>query len=226
MCRCRCSRHCPGASGCRREGFRTTEQHRQVFVRWKCGISRKINFQQKLAILAPRNRKRQSALDVQDAVIDGETVALDEKGRSSSQLLQEVAQEEVPIAYYAFDLLRLNGKNLQALPIEERKAQLEELLKKQPGMIRYSVSFTKHLGHHSRPAWVCGKTTSFASEESDGTSQRKRIVAAEAHRNCAATKPGVSPGRIPANVSVNARASVTAGLAKEVEAVNQYAPAM
>ena len=30
-------------------------------------------------------------------------------------------------------------------------------------------------------------------------------------------------GRMPENVSVNDRATVTAGLAKEVEAVNQYA---
>jgi bifunctional non-homologous end joining protein LigD len=76
--------------------------------------------------------------------IDGEIVALDEEGRSSFQLLQDIAQEKAPIVYYAFDLLRLNGKNLQALPIEEREAQLEELLKKPPGMIRYSVSFKKH----------------------------------------------------------------------------------
>ena len=39
-------------------------------------------------------------------------------------------------------------------------------------------------------------------------------------------KARTSAGRIPAKVSVNARASVTAGLAKEVEAVNQYAPVM
>jgi hypothetical protein len=32
-----------------------------------------------------------------------------------------------------------------------------------------------------------------------------------------------SEGRIPANVSVADRASVTAGFAKEVDAVNQYA---
>jgi bifunctional non-homologous end joining protein LigD len=76
--------------------------------------------------------------------IDGEIVALDEEGRSSFQLLQDIAQEKAPIVYYAFDLLRLNGKNLQALPIEEREAQLEELLKKLPGMIPYSVSFKKH----------------------------------------------------------------------------------
>ena len=50
-----------------------------------------------------------------------------------------------PIVFYAFDLLRLNGKDLQGLPIEERKAKLEDLLKKPPGVIRYSVSFTKKI---------------------------------------------------------------------------------
>jgi bifunctional non-homologous end joining protein LigD len=72
-------------------------------------------------------------------------VALDEKGRSSFQLLQafKMNQERPPIVFYAFDLLRHNGKDLRNLPIEQRKAQLEELLKKPPGVIRYSVSFTK-----------------------------------------------------------------------------------
>src|ERR1700693_2893944 len=54
-----------------------------------------------------------------------------------------MGQEKPPIVYYAFDVLRLNGKDLQNLPIEERKAKLEELLKRPPGVIRYSVSFTK-----------------------------------------------------------------------------------
>jgi bifunctional non-homologous end joining protein LigD len=86
-----------------------------------------------------------AALDVQDAIIDGEIVALDEKGRSSFQLLQAYAmgQERPPIVFYAFDLLWLNGKDLRNSPIEERKAKLEELLKKPPGVIRYSVSFKK-----------------------------------------------------------------------------------
>jgi bifunctional non-homologous end joining protein LigD len=50
-----------------------------------------------------------------------------------------------PIVFYAFDLLRLNGKDLQGLPIEERKAKLEALLKKPPSVIRYSISFTKNI---------------------------------------------------------------------------------
>jgi bifunctional non-homologous end joining protein LigD len=86
-------------------------------------------------------------LHVQDAIIDGEIVALDEKERSSFQLLQgfDMGQESPPFFFYAFDLLRLNGKDLQNLPIEERKAKLEELLKQPPGVLRYSVSFTKKI---------------------------------------------------------------------------------
>lgn len=38
--------------------------------------------------------------------------------------------------------------------------------------------------------------------------------------------PVASAGRMPANVSEAARASVTTGLANEVEAVNQYAAVM
>src|SRR6202045_2568930 len=70
-----------------------------------------------------------AALDFEDAIIDGEIVALDEKGRSSFQLLQgfDMGQVRPPIVFYAFDLLQLNGENLKNLPIEERKAKLEEL---------------------------------------------------------------------------------------------------
>src|ERR1700730_12496388 len=95
----------------------------------------------------PEVKNSIAALDVQDAIIDGEIVALDEKGRSSFQLLQgfDMGQERPPIVFYAFDLLRLNGKDLQSLAIEERKSELEELLKKPPGVVRYSVSFTKDI---------------------------------------------------------------------------------
>jgi bifunctional non-homologous end joining protein LigD len=69
------------------------------------------------------------------------------KASSSFQLLQgfDTGQEKPPIVYYAFDLLQLNGKDHQGLPIEERKAKREELLKKPPGVIRYSASFTKDI---------------------------------------------------------------------------------
>ena len=42
----------------------------------------------------------------------------------------------------------------------------------------------------------------------------------------ATTNPGTDPGAIPANESEKTRPSVTAGLAKDVEDVNQYAAPM
>jgi len=59
-----------------------------------------------------------------------------------------------------------------------------------------------------------------------GHSQRDAISPAAAPRSCAAMNPGAPAGEIPANVSDMTRATVTAGLAKEVDAVNQYAEVM
>ena len=61
-------------------------------------------------------------------------------------------------------------------------------------------------------------STAFSLE---GISQRNKSVAASAPSNCTAMKPGVSMGRMPVKVSLIERARVTAGFAKEVEAVNQ-----
>ncbi len=76
----------------------------------------------------------------ENAIIDGEIVALDEKGRSSFQLLQayDIGQERPPIYFYAFDLLQLNGKDLLKSPLEERRALLGKLLKKPSGVLRLS----------------------------------------------------------------------------------------
>lgn len=51
--------------------------------------------------------------------------------------------------------------------------------------------------------------------------QRNRSDAANAPASWKRMNPGTSEGRMPANVFVMARASVTAGFAKEVDEVNQ-----
>jgi bifunctional non-homologous end joining protein LigD len=81
-------------------------------------------------------------LEVRDAVIDGEIVALDPEGRSSFQLLQalELGEMRPPLFYYAFDLLRLDGEDLMQQPLLERKSRLEKLLKRAPSLVRYSAS--------------------------------------------------------------------------------------
>jgi bifunctional non-homologous end joining protein LigD len=80
------------------------------------------------------------ALPIEDCVIDGEVVALDEKGGSSFQLLQshEMEGRRAPIYYYVFDLLQAVGKSLIGLPVERRKELLSWLCKDAGGSIRFS----------------------------------------------------------------------------------------
>jgi hypothetical protein len=59
-----------------------------------------------------------------------------------------------------------------------------------------------------------------------GASQAKNNVAAAAPKSCSRMKAGTSRGRMPAKVFVRQRATVTAGFAKDVEEVKQYAPVM
>lgn len=82
-----------------------------------------------------------SELKIDEGIIDGEIVALDAKGISSFQLLQafDLGDKRPPIFFYAFDLLRLNGKDLRGQSLVERKAQLEKVLGKKSSLIRYSA---------------------------------------------------------------------------------------
>ena len=67
---------------------------------------------------------------------------------------------------------------------------------------------------------------SVATTGNTGIIHRNNIVAAAAPPNSARIKPGTSIGRMPLNVFVTALAKATAGLANEVDAVNQYAAVM
>jgi bifunctional non-homologous end joining protein LigD len=80
------------------------------------------------------------ALPLQECVVDGEIVALDEEGRSSFQLLQarEMGGAKAPEYFYVFDLLQANGKSLIGLPLTERKELLEKICEHAREPIRYS----------------------------------------------------------------------------------------
>src|SRR6516162_10048020 len=72
-------------------------------------------------------------------VIDGEIAALDQNGRSSFQLLQSYGiRKNIPLVYYAFDLLNLEGTDLRSQPLTERRKLLAKVLKKAPDNIRFS----------------------------------------------------------------------------------------
>jgi bifunctional non-homologous end joining protein LigD len=78
-----------------------------------------------------------------DAVIDGELVALDERGVSRFQLLQNALNTSASLHYCVFDIMFLDGKDLRALPLVERKKRLKAALPKDPLLI-YSEHWTEH----------------------------------------------------------------------------------
>jgi bifunctional non-homologous end joining protein LigD len=67
------------------------------------------------------------------AILDGEIVALDESGQPSFQALHHGAGHT--LVFYAFDLLLLNGRELIALPIEQRRDELASLVRKTPVLL-------------------------------------------------------------------------------------------
>lgn len=74
--------------------------------------------------------KAAERLAVDKVMLDGEIVAIDTSGRPSFQALQHRgAQPGYEIAFYAFDVLHLEGRDLQALPLTKRREVLPELLK-------------------------------------------------------------------------------------------------
>ncbi len=70
-----------------------------------------------------------AALERQDGrfALDGEVVAFD-RGRTSFERLAQRGQRPVPVFLYAFDLLWLDGRDLRALPLRERKRLLRRAL--------------------------------------------------------------------------------------------------
>ena len=69
---------------------------------------------------------------------DGELVALDAKGRSRFQLLQNALRDErTKLLYCVFDILFLGGKDMRRKPLLERKALLKQLLPRN-SLLRYS----------------------------------------------------------------------------------------
>ena len=83
-------------------------------------------------------------LPVRGAIIDGEVVAVENDGRHNFQRLQNsFGDGAARLIYYAFDLLYLDGRDLRAAPLSERKKTLRSLLSDsaetgEMAVIRYS----------------------------------------------------------------------------------------
>ena len=72
------------------------------------------------------------------ALIDCEIVALDNAGKPSFGALQNALKDGGPILAFAFDLLELDGTDVAALPLVERKARLAHLFEGVEPPLHYS----------------------------------------------------------------------------------------
>ncbi len=93
----------------------------------------------------PKLAQTLAGLKADSAILDGEAVMLDEKGRSDFQAMQNVLKQHSSggVVYYIFDLLFLNGADLRPLPLIERKEKLERLLKN--SLLPTTVRFSEHV---------------------------------------------------------------------------------
>lgn len=82
-------------------------------------------------------------LPIGTGIIDGELVVETDAGASDFSALQADLSEGRGdrFIFYAFDLLYLDGYDLRALPLVERKALLEQVVASGGGMIRFSSHF-------------------------------------------------------------------------------------
>src|SRR5215469_8002918 len=94
----------------------------------------------------PRTRHAGGALPAKTAYLDGENAVLTADGVSDFGTLQEALGRHGgsrEMAFIAFDLLYLDGRDLRPLPLIERKAALEKLLAKLPA--KSLVQFSGHV---------------------------------------------------------------------------------
>jgi bifunctional non-homologous end joining protein LigD len=90
-------------------------------------------------------------VDAETVILDGEIAVLDEKGRSSFNMIQPrisvsdpntIAHlaRSTPATIFLFDVLYLDGYDLRGVPLEQRKSLLKEILEP-TDQIRYSDHF-------------------------------------------------------------------------------------
>ena len=73
-----------------------------------------------------------------NAVLDGEIIAVNDKGMADFQMLQNWQNSPVALQFYVFDILWLNGYDLTAISLVERKKLLEKVIPKDHDVIKYS----------------------------------------------------------------------------------------
>ncbi len=104
----------------------------------------------------------------ESAILDGEIVALDEEGRPSFSLMQQRTgfqpgkrrlprREGVPVVYYAFDLLYLDGLDLRRVALEQRKQLLQDRIVAGKAGESGIIHFSDHYAEKGRDLFDAAK---------------------------------------------------------------------
>ncbi|AHL75658.1 ATP-dependent DNA ligase [Stutzerimonas stutzeri] len=94
----------------------------------------------------PQQAEALAALGLESAWLDGEVVVPNEDGTPDFQALQNAFEvgRSGTIVYYLFDMPYLNGMDLREVPLEQRRAALEQLFQKNDSeLLRFSADFTE-----------------------------------------------------------------------------------
>ena len=96
-------------------------------------------------------------LPVRAAWIDGEVVVVDAAGRTSFQALQNaLTNKGAPLSFFAFDVIHLNGYDLRAVPLTERKQLLRGIVGDGVGAIRVGAEAIGHGDEFFKQACTLG----------------------------------------------------------------------
>ena len=103
----------------------------------------------------PELRELAKSIKAKNAVLDGEIVVLDDQGRPSFSMMQQRtgirkggkrtgARRDLPVQYYVFDVIYLDGYDLRRVGLEQRKQALAQIIAPNE-LIRYSDHFPQGL---------------------------------------------------------------------------------
>jgi len=104
-------------------------------------------------------------MKAKNAILDGEVVAVDEEGKPSFTLMQQrtgfrpggkraAGKAEVPVLYYAFDLLYLDGEDWRRVSLDERKKKLSSII-----VAGDSLRYSDHYEERGKALFEIAKST-------------------------------------------------------------------
>lgn len=152
------------------------------------------------------------ALPVGSAVIDGELVVENGSGASDFSALQADLSEgrSDRFVFYVFDLIYLDGYDLRAVPLIERKTILETMVGPEPGLVRYSSHFNENGGLVLKHA--CRLSLEGVISKLKDSPYRSGRGKAWVKSKCSARQEFVVAGYVPSSTSRKAVGSLVLGV--------------